>query len=543
MKKTGWTHPGLATSTRGILLALPLLAALSGCGSDDPPAQAAPVVTTPPPATNPVPPVTDPVTPETPVTPLCAASLDYGTTFTGASSGGEYIKIGFDTTTRRYRMTFVASAVPTAAGQVNQTRTGLTIEGSFTHPTTLPTAEQNRCAFVLQDGQTADASYAVTINPANPPMLFAGFDAVTGGTPGATIQYDGVALLGNLGAVPGRTFDSFPFIGFAQTETDLSQVAGRYHEVGMYMSPTGTSYQTARPQGWGPEPANWTETLNADGSCTAEGTGYSCSTTGTPWTRRQNADLTQDNVFISRSRSSGSPYASVGIAQPIILLSPTQAHGIMIVGKVGTQRIPVIVRIGYSFIPAQASDLLNTIADAQVGLSLLAPATALQPNAFDGTFVGVTSAALCGKVTYDGSSGAPAVSTGVFDATVDHPDLPGTYNGIYFLPDMGNCVEGTGTRAPAATYVASLFSGTGGTQAGAATTATTPSFTLDYAQPTPGKVNLGALQAFNAADPSGDVALFQAGDAGVLVRNGPIYALIMNANTYHPFVQFGMALP
>lgn len=511
-----------------------LLLALGGCGSDDPPLQS----TTTPPATNPAPPATTP----TP-TALCPATLDYTTTYTGGSAGGDYIKVSFDTTAQRYRMTFVASAVPTSAGQINSTRTGLTIEGKFTHPASLPTAEQNRCAFVLQDGQTSDGSYAVTINPANPPVLFSGFGTVTGGVPGASIQYDGVALLGNLGAVPARTFDSFPFIGFAETEVDLSQVAGRYHVVGMYMTPQGSYYQMVQQQGWEPYPANWTETLNANGSCSAEGTGYSCATTGTPWSRRQNTDGSQDNVFVSHSTSASGPYAPVGNTQPIVLLSPSQAQGIMIVGKVGTQRIPVMVRVGYSYVPPDISNLLDTVVDSQVGLALLAPATALQANAFDGKFLGVTSAAICGKVAYSGGSNASAVSSGVFNASVDHPDLPGHYVSTFFSPDPGNCLDGTSTSSPAAIYVASLFHGADGTQAGATDASATPSLALDYAQTVPGKVGIRALNAFNTHGTSGDVALFNAGDAGVMVRNGPIYALIMNANKYNPFVQFGMALP
>lgn len=546
-KNSQGRHTGIAVP-RHAALATVLFALLSGCGGDDAPSQtgtagcsgascSTPIVDPTPPAP---PPSTD--TPA-PVTRLCPTELDYNTTYTGGSAGGEYIKVSFDTTSQRYRMTFVASAVPTAVGQINNTRAGLTIEGDFTHPTTLPSAEQNRCAFVLQNGKTQDGSYTVTINPADPPVLFSGFGLVTGGVPGASMQFDGVTLLGNLGAVPARTFDSFPFIGFAETETDLSQVAGRFHVVGMYVTPQGSSYQTASPQGWEPYPANWTETLNADGSCSPEGTGYSCATTGTPWALRQNLDSSADNVFVSRSVSASSPYTPVGTSQPIVLLAPSSAQGIMIVGKVGNQRIPVIVRVGASNVPLNAGDLLNTVIDGQVGLALLTPATALQADAFDGKFVGVSSAAICGKVDFNGSSGAPAVSTGVFDASVDHPDLPGHYSGTFFTPDAGNCLDGTSTSSPGAIYVGNAFNGASGVQAGATATSMVPSLSLDYAQTIPGKVNVSALQAFNTQDGSGDVALFNAGDAGVMVKNGPVYALIMNPNTYHPFVQFGMALP
>ncbi|WP_164146070.1 DUF2957 domain-containing protein, partial [Stenotrophomonas maltophilia] len=73
-----------------------------------------------------------------------------------------------------------------------------------------------------------------------------------------------------------------------------SQVAGRYNQVGVHVTPTGSGNQTSAPQGWQPDAVNWTQTLKADGSCTAEGIDYSCHTTGTPWTLRQNTDGSQD---------------------------------------------------------------------------------------------------------------------------------------------------------------------------------------------------------------------------------------------------------
>lgn len=545
-KKAGWGHPSLAMRAQCVVVAASLVLTLSGCEDDTPTpvattACAGTACTATPPAANPDPAPTTPT--PTPVTPLCPATVDYSTTYTGASAGGEYIKLSFDTTSRRYRMTFVESSVPRSAGQLQNTRAGLTIEGDFTHPATLPTAEQNRCAIVLQGGRTSDGSYAVAINPANPPMLFTGFGVVTGGSPGATFQFNGIEVAPGitLAAVPSRSFDSFPFIGFAETETDLSQVAGRYHVVGMYLTPTGSAYQTVSPQGWEPEPADWAETLNADGSCTAEGNGYSCRTTGTPWARRQNADGSQDNVFASYSVAAGIPYTTVGNAQPIVLLKPSLAHGVMIVGKVGTRRIPVVARIGFANHPP--GDLLSSVADDQVGLSLLAPGSALQANAFDGKYVGVSSAALCGRVANNGPSAAPAVAAGVFDPSVDHPDLPGVYSGSFFRPDAGNCLDGSGTSTPAAIYLGNLFNGADGVQAGVAASSATPSLSLDYAQIVPGKVKVIALQAFSTQSVAGSIPLFNSGNTGVMVRNGPIYALIMSSNKYNPFVQFGMALP
>ncbi len=351
-------------------------------------------------------PVSSPVpasTPTVPVVKLCPDTLDYSTTFTGGSSSGEYVKVQFDSTNLTYQMQFVMSSIPTSSGQVNTTRAGQTITGTFHHATTLATAEQNRCAFVIDSGSSAGNAYSVTINPVDPPVLFVGNGVVNGGIPGATISFPGVALLGNLGAVPTRTFDSFSFIGFTDTETDFTKVAGSYNELGLHLSPTGTSYQTATPQGWQPDVINWSETLNTDGSCSiTSGSDYSCRTTGTPWALRTNADSTPDNVFVSNPTSSGSPYPSAGQGQPIVLLAPSQARGIMIVGRLSGALIPVIVRVGQAFVPAAVSDLLNTVADSEIGMSILAPATTQTNNSLAGVFIGSTSASACAVVANNG---------------------------------------------------------------------------------------------------------------------------------------------
>jgi hypothetical protein len=112
--------------------------------------------------------------------------------------------VKFDTTRLTYQMQFLESSVPTSAGQVNDTRAGLTISGAFHHPTNLPTAEQNRCAFVLDSGATSDGAYSVTINRADPPMLFVGNGVVGGGIPGATIAFPGIELLPGCSSAPCR---------------------------------------------------------------------------------------------------------------------------------------------------------------------------------------------------------------------------------------------------------------------------------------------------------------------------------------------------
>ncbi|ACR31176.1 DUF2957 domain-containing protein [Burkholderia glumae] len=471
---------------------------------------------------------------------LCPDALDYSTTYTGGSGSGEYVKVQFDTTKLTYQMQFVLSSVPTSAGQVNLTRAGKTITGTFHRATSLPTAEQNRCAFVLDNGATSDGSYSVTINPVDPPTLFVGNGVVGGGIPGATIEFDGVALLGNLGAVPSRTFDFFPYIGFTDTETDFTKVAGNYNELGIHLSPIGTSYQTAKPQGWQPDVVNWNETLNADGSCTiTPGSDYSCRTTGSPWTLRTNSDGSPDNVFVSKPTSSSSPYPSAGQGQPIVLLAPSQAQGIMIVGKLRGALIPIVIRVGQAFVPSNPADLLSTVADAEIGISALAPATAIASNSLTGGFIGATSASACGIVANNGNSAAPAVGDASFNASVPHPNLPGIYSGTFFEPTAGNCLDGTAVSTFAANYTSTLFSGATAAFIDPLTSSSSSTFSLDYTQATPGLIKVTALQDFNARNGSGPVAIFHSGDTGWAIKVGEVYAMVMNNSQYNPFFTVG----
>ncbi|MBR8312697.1 DUF2957 domain-containing protein [Burkholderia dolosa] len=480
-----------------------------------------------------------PITTPPVVTKLCPDALDYTTTYTGGAGSGEYVKVRFDTAKLTYQMQFIDSSVPTSAGQVNDTRAGLTINGSFHHPTNLPTAEQNRCAFVLDNGATSDGAYSVTINRADPPMLFVGNGVVGGGIPGATIQFDGIPVVAGLylGTVPSRTFDFYPFIGFSETETDFTKVAGVYNEVGIHLSPTGSGYQSAAPQGWQPDVVNWNQTLNADGSCTATpGSDYSCQTTGTPWTLRRNADGTPDNVFVSNA-SAGLPYPSAGQEQPLVLLSPTQAHGVMIVGKLNGVLVPIVIRVGYSH--ADAGNLLASVADAEVGISMLAPAQPVAANVLKGGFIGATSASACGIVTSAGPTGAPATSGPSFNANAAHPDLPGTFNGTFFLPDAGNCSDGTAVSTIAANYTSTLFQGDTAAFIDPQTSSVTAQFALDYTQASPGRIKVTANSDFNAKGANGNVAIFSKGDTGWIVTAGNIYAMVVNNSKVNPFFTVG----
>ncbi|NHV31620.1 DUF2957 domain-containing protein [Burkholderia sp. D-99] len=478
------------------------------------------------------------------VTKLCPDALDYTTTYTGGAGSGEYVKVKFDSTKMTYQMQFIESSVPTSAGQVNNTRAGMTISGAFHHPTNLPTAEQNRCAAVLDSGVTSDGAYAVTINRADPPMLFIGNGVVGGGIPGATIGFAGLNLGGMaIGYVPSRTFDFYPFIGFIATETDFSKVAGNYNEVGIHLSPLGGAGQSpAGPVGWEPDVVNWNQTFNADGTCTiTQGSDYSCQTTGAPWTLRKNADGSADNVFVSNGLPNAFgvlSYPMAGQATSLILLASSQAKGIMIVGKLNGVRIPVVIRVGYTNV--DAANPLMSVADAEVGISMLSSATAIGANSLKGGYIGATSASACGIVTSPGVTPFSATPAGPsFNPHVPHPDLPGEFINNTFNSIAGSCNDGTAVSTMAANYTSTLFQGSTAAFIDPQTSGVTSQFGLDYTQATPGKIKVTATQDFNAKGPSGNVAIFKKGDTGWLVTAGNVYAMVVNNSQVNPFFTVG----
>ncbi|MDP1465519.1 DUF2957 domain-containing protein, partial [Klebsiella pneumoniae] len=71
------------------------------------------------------------------------------------------------------------------------------------------------------------------------------------------------------------------------------------------------------------------------------------------------------------------------------------------------------------------------------------------------------------------------------------------------------------------------------------TSRVTAQFGLDYTQTSPGKLIVTAQNDFNARGASGNVALFKAGDTGVAVKVGNVYAMLMNNNKYNPFFTVG----
>lgn len=468
---------------------------------------------------------------------LCPTSLDYSTTFTGGSGSGEYIKVRFDTAKKQYQMTFIESAVPISAGQVNVTRAGLTVTGSYQNadlyripnaqgaaatPLKLPTDEQNRCAFVLENGQTADGAYKIAINPNDPPMLFVGDGIVGGGIPGSTVQFDGVQIAPGLtvASVPRKTFDYYPFIAFSKTVTDFSKIAGRYNELGIHFTPSGGTLQTTPanplgvPLGWQVDGIQLTETLYADGTCTPDsGQMYaSCPTTGGNWTLRTNTDGSEDNVFTSAANLNnglGNIYPDAGTGALQSAFAGNEAHGIMIAGELNGQVVPVIIRVGYAH---AGTNLLDSSIDDQLGISLLAPAQKIDAASLTGAFIGANSVTACGLV----SAYAPTSTS------------PPIYEGA--------CLDDTTTMHPGVNYTSTIFEGTNAAFLDPFTSTAATNFALDYAQAQPGLLKVTAQNPFK----SGAATVFKAGDTGYLIKVGSVYAMLMNGTGLpNPFFTIG----
>ncbi|HTH75873.1 MAG TPA: DUF2957 domain-containing protein [Trinickia sp.] len=466
---------------------------------------------------------------------LCPASLDYGTVYTGGSGSGEYIKVKFDTSKKRYQMTFIESEVPTSAGQVNTTRAGLTITGDFenpnlytvtngqggaTTPLKLPTAEQNRCAFVLKNGKTTDGTYRVAIDPNDPPMLFVGNGIVGGGIPGSTVQFDGISIAPGVqvAIVPSKTFDYYPFIAFSRTVTDFSKIAGRYNELGIRFTPSGGNFQTnaanpsGTPLGWQVDGVQIAETLNGDGSCTPDsGQPYtSCLTTGANWARRTNTDGSQDNVFTSAANLDlglGPVYPAAGQGELQSAFGGNQAHGILIAGELDGQVIPVVIRVGYAH---SGTGLLDSSVDDQLGISLLSPARPIDSSTLTGAFIGANSVTACGLVSAYG------------------PTSPQVYEGA--------CLDDTTTKYAGVNYTSTIFQGTSAAFLNPFTSTAATNFSLDFTQAQPGLVKVTAQNDFR----SGAAPVFKTGDTGYLIKVGSVFALLMNGSGLpNPFFTIG----
>jgi hypothetical protein len=226
---------------------------------------------------------------------------------------------------------------------------------------------------------------------------------------------------------------------------------------------------------------------------------------------RTNADGTPDNVFISNTPASsptlGYPVAGVGIEQ--VLFAPSLAHGIMIVGKVNNQLVPVMIRVGYAHTDpgTDIASILNNALDDQLGISLLAPATTVDQTTLTGGYIGANSASACGAVTTIGQ--APST---IYD------------NGQFVFAAAGSCSDGSASFNAGVNYNATLFQNPTAALLNPFTSSVASNLSLDYTQTQPGLINVTANRDLT----SGTTSIYKAGDTGVMIKVGPVYGLLMN---------------
>ncbi|AFQ49731.1 DUF2957 domain-containing protein [Burkholderia cepacia] len=307
--------------------------------------------------------------PPAPVVRLCPQAIDYNTVFIGGSGSGELVKVQLDTTKMTYRMTYLASPVPTTTGTVQPTRDTApanVVDGTLADETGLPTVKLNQCTFRMQNA---------SLDPNRPARLFLGEGVLGGAIPGATIQFDGVI---GVGRIPKTTFPYYPFISFSSLETDLTKIAGSYNQLGYHQVPSQTFQPVALDQ---------QVTINADGSYVeTDNFGKknggqplaSSATVNQPFTLRPDAPAFQSLNYQPQ------------IPPTLAALDPAKAgKGILIVGKLRNQLVPVFIRTG-----AANADLTQgpPSADDESGISFLSPRAAVAAGSQNGEYTGVDSA-------------------------------------------------------------------------------------------------------------------------------------------------------
>ncbi|MBN3777823.1 putative lipoprotein [Burkholderia lata] len=306
--------------------------------------------------------------PPAPVVRLCPQTIDYNTVFIGGSGSGELVKVQLDTTKMTYRMTYLASPVPTTTGTVQPTRDTApanVVDGTLADETGLPTVKLNQCTFRMQNA---------SLDPSRPARLFLGEGVLGGAIPGATIQFNGVI---GVGKIPQTTFPYYPFISFSSLETDLTKIAGQYNQLGYHQVPS---------QSFQPVALDQKVTINADGSY-VETDNFGKKNGGQPlassatvnqrFTLRPDAPAFQSLNYLPQ------------IPPTLAAVDPAKAgKGILIVGKLRNQLVPIFIRTG-----AANADLTQgpPSADDESGISFLSPQTAVALGSQNGEYTGVDS--------------------------------------------------------------------------------------------------------------------------------------------------------
>jgi hypothetical protein len=374
---------------------------------------------------------------------LCPPDANIGSsTYLGGAGSGEIVSVNINATTMTYTLSWFESPIPLTTGTVTPSRAGTTITGNVSHPPTgtLPTAEQTRCAFVLQPGSgTAGATGATystlnDFNAANPPMILIGFGVAGGGIPGATIQYSGldISVAGipveqNVGQVPQRHFDFYPFLGFASTTADLSKLPGTYNALLYHLVPSG-NYATAGTTS--------TETFDANGNCTSSASS-GCLTTGGAWT------ASGSGYF----NSTDAPQILPQTQLPLIGATGKSASAHLVIGQLNGATVPVIVRTGNVNL-GTAPLHLDAQVDDESGIAVLGSATALTSGSIDGGYAGADSNFKYTATVITGSAGTfvnPSTEAAESAFTLDYGQAtPGL---------LGIATTATSTQPAASGYV------------------------------------------------------------------------------------------
>ena len=299
---------------------------------------------------------------------LCPQAIDYNTVFTGGSGSGELVKVQLDTTKMTYQITYLASPIPVKTGTVAPTRDTAPNNvqtGTLTQETALPTEKLNQCAYRLNNA---------SLDPSRPARFFLGQGVLGGTIPGATIQFDGIV---GVGKIAQTTFPYYPFISFSNTETDLTKIAGNYNQLGYHQVPSQSFSQQAVDARF---------TINADGTYTecdnlGVKNGGACLTS----TATVNQKLTLRSDAPAFTTLNYQPQVPATVSS----LDPNKAgKGVLIVGKLYGQLVPVFIRVG-----AANSDLTAgpPVADDESGISFLAPVANIALGSQDGEYTGVDS--------------------------------------------------------------------------------------------------------------------------------------------------------
>ncbi|MXN76889.1 DUF2957 domain-containing protein [Burkholderia sp. 4701] len=306
--------------------------------------------------------------PPAPVVRLCPQQIDYGTAFIGGSGSGELVKVQLDTVKMTFRISYLASPVPAAPGTVQPTRDAApynVLDGTLTAETGLPTLKLNQCTFRLNNA---------SLDPARPARMFLGEGVLGGAIPGSTIQFDGVI---GVGRIPKTTFPTYPFISFSQQETDLSKIAGTYNQLGYHQVPSQNFTEVGLDQ---------SVTIRADGSF-SEMDNLGVRNGGAPL---ESSALVNRNFTL---RTDAPVFQSINyqpqIRATLAAVDPAKAgRGIMIVGKLRNQLVPILIRTG-----AANADLTQGApsADDESGISILSPRNPLASGSQDGEYTGVDS--------------------------------------------------------------------------------------------------------------------------------------------------------